>query len=288
MPMAVPMPMPVPMPVSAVPAPVQRAEVVRYDERVAPAIVIEGAPARIALAFGLGILIGALAVVALMEEYEAAVRPKHPSIATRPLRLEAPVVVRYAPPPAPAPAPAPTPPAPLPGLHLAAAPPHAPQAAGPTDTPATPGPEAGAASVVAAAPPPRDGVTSLPAAAHPVAGLAAKPPAPTPPVAAARPVVKPKPKARAKAGRPKRKVRPAATTLPPTTEGRIVVETKPASRGKVTVWVDGKDRGTAPLKLKIKPGVHEIQTVQGTGYPELRMVRVQPGGLARVVVPLAK
>jgi hypothetical protein len=82
--------------------------------------------------------------------------------------------------------------------------------------------------------------------------------------------------------------KPAVAKTGPTAAGRIIVETKPPSRGKVAVTIDGKDRGTAPLKLKIDPGVHEIKTVQGTDYPQMRMVRVKPGGLARVVVPLAK
>lgn len=235
------LPAPAPRPAPPTPLAPPRAEIVRYEERPVAATVIEGAPGRVAFAFGAGILLGALAVVVLMEHYQSTVRARYPAIATRPviIRTPAPPPI-YLPPP---PAPAPPPPV-----------------------------------VAAVAPPPVNEAQAVLA----VAATAEPAPAPVP-------KAKPRPK---QSRRPKARTAPKAsgarTSPPPTTEGRIVVETRPASRGKVTVKVDGKERGTAPLSVKIKPGVHEIQTLQGAGYPELRMVRVEPGGLARVVVPLAK
>ena len=69
--------------------------------------------------------------------------------------------------------------------------------------------------------------------------------------------------------------------------GHIVVETRPASKGQVAVQVDGTPRGSAPLRLGVPPGVHEVQTTYADGYPEMRMVRVESGGTARIVVPIA-
>ncbi len=269
--------LPAPIALAAPPAAQPRAEIVRYEERPAATTVIEGAPARVAFAFGAGILLGALAVVVLMEHYQATVRSRFPAIATRPVIIRTPPPV-YVPPP---------PPPPAPPAALSLAPPHSSphaEAAPPVASAAGSAdlfePDAGIPAVVASASAGPELTTASPArapppkvASAPKAAVAAKAP----------PRAKVKAKAKAKAKRRPKSKKPA-----PTTAGRIVVETKPASRGKVTVKVDGKARGTAPLKLKIDPGVHEIQTLQGSGYPELRMVRVEPGGLARVVVPLAK
>ncbi len=75
------------------PAPRPAMEVVRYQERaLAPPPVIEGAPGRVAFAFAVGLLLGALAVVVLMDHYRAAVRPRFEGLGTRP------IVVRSTPP----------------------------------------------------------------------------------------------------------------------------------------------------------------------------------------------
>ena len=59
-----------------------------------------------------------------------------------------------------------------------------------------------------------------------------------------------------------------------------------ASGGKpgVEVFVDGKLRGKLPLQLRLSPGLHEVKTVERGGYPESRVVRVEEGQTARILV----
>ena len=54
------------------------------------------------------------------------------------------------------------------------------------------------------------------------------------------------------------------------------------------VWIDGKPRGTAPVKAQaLRPGVYEISAGQG-GPSKTRTVRLRPGEAKTIVFDLTK
>jgi len=68
---------------------------------------------------------------------------------------------------------------------------------------------------------------------------------------------------------------------PPASAGTLVINKQPGVNEPVKVFIDGKSSGTAPLKLKLKPGLHEIKFVVGNAS-SLRMVMVAKGITKRV------
>jgi hypothetical protein len=189
-----------------------------------PVQVVESSPGRIVFTFITGMLIGALAVVMLVDRFGNADRPQHLPIHGRIL------IGQFPPPPQPVPVRRVDPP-------VGMGPAHRSPVGSPTGT---------------GTPPP------LPAE-----------------VATRSPIRKP---ARAKPKAPPR-------YQPPTSEprGTLVVESRPKTAGKIRVFIDKKYLGTAPLRVQVSPGLHEVKTVGGAGYPEIRMVRVSPGAVASVV-----
>jgi len=65
------------------------------------------------------------------------------------------------------------------------------------------------------------------------------------------------------------------------------VRTRPATSGQVRVALDGADRGTAPLTLRVEAGLREVTTQEAGGYPEVRLLRVEPGGRSEVTIRLS-
>jgi hypothetical protein len=67
-----------------------------------------------------------------------------------------------------------------------------------------------------------------------------------------------------------------------TTGGVEVRTARPGAR----VAVDGQDRGVTPLAVRdLMTGEHEVVVIRGDRTAK-QVVRIEPGGLARLVVPL--
>jgi len=107
-----------------------------------------------------------------------------------------------------------------------------------------------------------------------------KPPAKQEPAKASakEPVKAPEKKAEKK---PEAQAPAPAPKPPPASVGTLVINKQPGVNEPVKVFIDGRSYGTAPLKLQLKPGLHEIKFVVGSAS-SLRMVMVAKGITKRV------
>jgi hypothetical protein len=70
--------------------------------------------------------------------------------------------------------------------------------------------------------------------------------------------------------------KPAPAPQPAAEKGKLVISAPASAPGPIKVAVDGKPRGTAPLQVELKPGLHEVTFSVG-GKRSLRMVSIKAG-----------
>jgi hypothetical protein len=69
--------------------------------------------------------------------------------------------------------------------------------------------------------------------------------------------------------------------------GVLSISLPPYATSKIKVLIDGKPRGTAPLKVKLPVGIHELTFIMN-GKRSLRMVSIKDGRIKSIEATVPK